>query len=63
MEQNKFLILILHLWVLFIYNVPTHEPIDWAPFPVNGEKQEFVGLDSATMFWMKHVLQMTFFLH
>lgn len=63
MEQNKFLILILHLCVLFIYSVPTCEPINQAPFPVNGEKQEFVCLDSATVFWMKHVLQMTLFLH
>lgn len=62
MEQNQFLILILHLWVLFIYSVSTHELINQAPFPLNGEKQEFVGLDSAVVFWMKHVLQMTFFL-
>lgn len=63
MEQNWLLLLILHLWVSFIYSVSTREVINQAPFPVNGKKQEFVGLNSATVFRLKHVLKMTFYLH
>lgn len=49
MEQNWLLLLILHLWVSFIYSVATREVINQAPFPDNGKKQEFVGLNSATV--------------
>lgn len=48
---------------LFIYSVPARELITQAPFPINGEKTGVEGLDSATVFWMKDVLQRTFHLH
>lgn len=56
----------LYWFFTFGFCLPTVsacKKINQASFTVNVEKQVFVGLDSATIFWMKPVFQMTVFLH